>query len=154
MQVVALWCCACGTLKYVSPGVRIAAQLHRPQRHTCESQYRDHVWLRVGLVDVRDVPDVDSVDVLRGAGGGSPPVEARSAGSERPDVARHPHPLVTTATLPRGSHPLPPQPSAARGEGTPSKPRCTHCFGDGKVLYPTRGYQDDCPFCGGSGEAP
>jgi len=64
---------------------------------------------------------------LSGAGVGDPR-EARSARSEGSNAARHPHPLVATATLPARTHPPSNQPSAARGEGTPSNvPACPLC---------------------------
>ena len=149
MSLYALWCSSCGTLAYSldDPRVHMPRQMHRPQRHTCESQHRGHHWLAVGRVDVQDVIPVTSVDVLWGAGG-SPPVEARSAGSEGPEPVRHPHPSVTTAMLPRGSHPLPPKPSSARGEGTPSN-RCVLCRAPLPTLEDVWNHR--CPFASGDG---
>jgi len=68
------------------------------------------------------------VRLLSLGAGAEAPGKARSAGSEVPSVARHPHPLVTTATLPARTHPPSNQPSSARGEGTPSNvPVCAVC---------------------------
>lgn len=113
MSLLASWCCICGALRFTEPD-----QVHHPERRY---ELCGHLWLSVGTF----VPDderkhLEAVVSLLGAGGEAPR-EARSARSEVPSVARHPHPSVTTAELPAPRPgPLPPQPSSGRGEGTPT----------------------------------
>ncbi len=80
------------------------------------------------LVARSATPMCDSYDRVMGAGGGEAPREdapASALRSRRTPVEDYSGPEHATQV---GDHPLPPQPSSARGAGTPSNlPACPHC---------------------------